>query len=179
MRDKKAKKQFRIRLGFVIHNTIKSLILTNKASRSTSKLRFRSNLTCCWLTLLSGELAYATGACVTQISYDPRSYDRNFCNGAWKPEKFRTSAGLLVETFRSIVYFKAQTSKQNHAKIWYMVTGLWYPKSYLWFALNELKWPRTMPNVPNLNVGCKTKACYWTSCTLSHSQLCDPLVDHV
>ena len=77
-RDKKAKKQFRIRLGSAIHNTIKSLILTNNASRSTSKLRFRSNLTCCWLTLLSCELAYATGACVTQISYDPRSYERNF-----------------------------------------------------------------------------------------------------
>ena len=28
-------------------------------------------------------------------------------------------------------------------------------------------------------MSCKKKAWYWTSCTLSHSQLCDPLVDHV
>ena len=29
-----------------------------------------------------------------QMSYDPRSYEHNFSNCVWKPEKFRTSTGL-------------------------------------------------------------------------------------
>ena len=35
-----------------------------------------------------------------QISYDPRSYERNFSNCVWKPEKFRTSTGFEPVTSR-------------------------------------------------------------------------------
>ena len=30
----------------------------------------------------------------TQVSYDPHSYERNFCNCIGKPEKSRTSTGF-------------------------------------------------------------------------------------
>ena len=35
-----------------------------------------------------------------QMSYDPRSYKRNFCNCGWKPEIFRTSTGFEPVTSR-------------------------------------------------------------------------------
>ena len=36
----------------------------------------------------------------TKWSYDPRSYERNFCNCVKKPEKFRTSTGFEPVTLR-------------------------------------------------------------------------------
>ena len=33
-------------------------------------------------------------------SYDPGSYERNFCNCVKKPEKFRTSTGFELVTLR-------------------------------------------------------------------------------
>ena len=35
-----------------------------------------------------------------KCSYDPRSYERNFCNCVKKPEKFRTSTGFEPVTSR-------------------------------------------------------------------------------
>ena len=100
-RHKKAKKQFRIRLGFAIQNTIKSQVLTSNASRSTSKLHLCSNLTCCWLTPL-----FWVGLCRWCLRYSNKLWYSQLWTQflqlrmeAWKVQDFSgvTSRNLWVD----------------------------------------------------------------------------------
>ena len=55
-------------------------------------------------------------------SYDPRSYERNFCNCVKKPEKFRTSTGFEPVTSRYQLLWFCITSLSD----WFKVLGLFF-----------------------------------------------------
>ena len=53
-----------------------------------------------WNDICNGSWSYMNCGYEIKWSYDPRSYERNFCNCVKKPEKFRTSTGFEPVTSR-------------------------------------------------------------------------------
>ena len=63
---------------------------------------------------------------VIKWSYDPRSYERNFCNCVTKPEKFRTSTGFERVTSR-------YRYREDHSSTWLHISAV-----HIW-SISSLK----------------------------------------